>query len=158
MQIHRTILAIAAMSLLLGAAAQAQVSDRKALSLAGVKNILAAAEAEARRNEWNVVIAVVDEGGHLLGLLRLDDTQTASVDIAIGKARTAAGFRRPSGAFEDAARERPAILSFSPDFVLLQGGLPIVVDGRVIGAVGVSGVRSDQDEQIAQAGIEALED
>jgi glc operon protein GlcG len=117
----------------------------------------AAAEAEARKNNWNVVIVVVDEGGHLIYLQRMDETQIASVGIAQGKARTAVLYKRPTKALEDAvAGGRTAILSL-PGAVAVEGGLPVVVDGRIIGAIGVSGVQSTQDAQVARAGLAVIE-
>jgi uncharacterized protein GlcG (DUF336 family) len=148
--------ALAALTLL-APAAHAQLATKKALTLEGARKIAAAAEAEAVKNKWNVVIAVVDEGGHLLYLQRQDGTQTGSIDVAIGKARTAMAFKRPTKVFDDLAKTRPSIVSISADAVLLEGGVPISVDGQVIGAVGVSGVTSQQDAQIAEAGIAALQ-
>lgn len=137
-------------------AAQAQLVDRKALTLVEARKAVAAASAEAKANNWNVVIAVVDDAGYLLSIDRLDNAQRPSVDIAVGKARTAALFRRPSAVLEDAVNKgRPALLS-AEGYVFMQGGVPIVVNGEVIGAVGVSGVRSDQDEQVATAGVKAV--
>lgn len=141
---------------LLATAADAQLADKKAMTLNGAKKIAAAAEAEARTNNWNVVIAVVDDGGHLVYLQRMDGTQTGSIDVAIGKARTAAAFRRPTKVFDDLAKTRPSIVSIGADAVLLEGGIPIMVGGQLVGAVGVSGVTSQQDAQAAQAGIDAL--
>jgi uncharacterized protein GlcG (DUF336 family) len=103
-----------------------------------------------------VVIAVVDDGGHLVYLQRIDGTQTGSIDVAIGKARTAAAFKRPTKVFDELAKTRPSITSISPTAVLLEGGVPVVVGGQMVGAVGVSGVTSQQDAQIAEAGIAAL--
>jgi len=140
----------------LGGIASAQVVDKKVLSLEGAKKIAAAAEVEARKNSWNVVIAIVDDGGHLIYLQRLDGTQTGSVDVAIGKAKTSAGFKRPTKAFEDAiAGGRNAILALH-GATPLEGGLPVIVNGQVVGAIGVSGVKSTEDAQIAKAGIDAL--
>jgi uncharacterized protein GlcG (DUF336 family) len=140
----------------LPAAVTAQLADRKVLSLAAVKQIVNAAEAEAVRNGWNVSIAVVDANGELLAFRRLDGAIIASVDIARAKARTAARMGRPTKALEDAvAGGRNAILSI-PDLLLLQGGLPITVAGVAIGGIGVSGVTSEQDEAIAAAGLAAL--
>lgn len=136
--------------------ANAQLADKKVMTLAAAKKIAVAAEAEARKNNWNVVIAVVDDGGHLVYLERIDGTQTGSIDVAIGKARTSAAFKRPTKIFDDLAKTRPSITSISPDAVLLEGGVPVVVGGQVVGAVGVSGVTSQQDAQIAEAGIAAL--
>jgi glc operon protein GlcG len=136
--------------------ALAQTTDKKVLNLEGAKKAAAAAESEARKNNWNVVIAVVDDGGHLLYLQRMDGTQTGSIDVAIGKARTSAAFKRPTKVFDELAKTRPSITSISPNAVLLEGGVPILVGGQVLGAVGVSGVTSQQDAQIAEAGIAAL--
>lgn len=135
---------------------------RKALTLADVQKIAAAAEIEAKRNEWKVCIAIADDGGHLLHFQRLDDAPLHSIPVAMGKARAAAYGRRPSKAYEDVvAGGRTAFLSLGAangdGFVMLEGGEPIIVDGICIGAVGVSGVRSDQDAQIARAGIAALD-
>ena len=142
---------------LLAPSAHAQLASKKALTLDAAKRIAAAAEAEAMKNKWNVVIAVVDDGGHLLYLQRQDGTQTGSIDVAVGKARTAMAFKRPTKVFDDLAKTRPSIVSLGTDAVLLEGGVPVAVDGQVIGAVGVSGVTSQQDAQIAEAGIAALE-
>ncbi len=136
--------------------AGAQLADKKVLTLEAAKKIAAAAETEARKNNWNVVIAVVDDGGHLVYLQRIDGTQTGSIDVAIGKARTAAAFKRPTKVFDELAKTRPSITSISPNAVLLEGGVPVVAGGQVVGAVGVSGVTSQQDAQIAEAGIAAL--
>lgn len=130
--------------------------SKKVLTLDDVKLIAAAAEAEAKKNDWKVSIAICDDGGHLLHFARLDGAGAMTTIIAPGKARTAALARRPTKAMEDiVAGGRHAFLSV-PDIVLLEGGEPILVDGMVIGAVGVSGVKSDQDAQIARAGIAAL--
>lgn len=136
--------------------AHAQLADKKAMTLEGAKKIAAASEAEARKNNWNVVIAIVDDGGHLVYLQRMDGTQTGSIDVAIGKARTSAAFKRPTKVFDDLAKTRPSIISIGGDAVLLEGGVPIMVGGQLVGAVGVSGVTSQQDAQAAQAGIDAL--
>jgi uncharacterized protein GlcG (DUF336 family) len=136
--------------------AGAQMVDKKAMSLDAARRIAVAAEAEAVRNKWNVVIAIVDDGGQLLYLQRMDGAQYGSIDVAIQKARTSAAFRRPTKVFEDAiAGGRTAILSLD-QALALEGGLPIVHDGQVVGAIGVSGVTSQQDGQIAKAGTEAL--
>jgi uncharacterized protein GlcG (DUF336 family) len=149
------IAAAVAVLALLAPSASAQLATKKALTLDAAKKMAAAAEAEAAKNKWNVVIAVVDDGGHLMYLQRLDGTQTGSIDIAIGKARTAMAFKRPTKVFDDLTKTRPAIVSLNG--TLLEGGVPITVDGQVIGAVGVSGVTSQQDAQVAEAGIAALE-
>jgi len=126
------------------------------LTLADVKKIAAAAEAEAVANNWAVVIAIVDDGGHPLWLQRLDGAAPLSAHIAPTKARTAALGRRESKIYEDIVNGgRTAFLS-APIDGMLEGGVPIIVDGHVIGAVGVSGVKSPEDAQIAKAGIAAL--
>jgi len=130
---------------------------RKVLSADDVKRIAAAAEAEAVRNQWNVTIAIVDEGGHLLSLQRLDGAPPISSYIAPEKARTAALGRRETKLYEDVINQgRVSFLSAPVLQGMLEGGVPVIVDGQVIGAVGVSGVKSSEDAQIAKAGIAAL--
>src|SRR5215472_1844672 len=125
------------------------------LTLADVKKMLAACEAEAAKNKWAVAISVVDEGGFLLGFQRMDGAPTISAEVSIGKARTSAMTRRPSKFFEDRVKERPAFVGF-PAGILIQGAVPVVYQGECVGAIGVSGVQSHEDEQIAQAGANAL--
>jgi glc operon protein GlcG len=128
------------------------------ITLDAAKTIMAAAEAEAKANGWPVVIYIVDAGGQVVMLQRADNTQYGSIVVAEGKARTALNFRRPSKAFQDLiAGGGPTLgyLTFN-HITAVQGGLPIIVDGKIIGAIGVSGVTSAQDEQIASAGIKAL--
>lgn len=143
---------------LMAAPALAQVVAKPVLTLAGAKKIVAAAEAEAIKRKATVVIAVVDDGGQLILLQRLDDTQVASVEVGIGKARTAAIFRRPSKEFEDQIRDGRIAALALPGATPLQGGLPLISGGRVIGAVGVSGNTPQEDEDIARAGAAALPD
>ncbi|GKS84335.1 MULTISPECIES: heme-binding protein [unclassified Acidovorax] len=127
------------------------------LEAADVKKIAAAAEAEALKNQWAVTIAIVDDGGHLLSLQRLDGAAPVSSHIAPGKARTAALGRRESKVYEDIVNGgRTAFLSAPFIDGLLEGGVPIMKDGQCLGAVGVSGVKSTEDAQIAKAGIAAL--
>lgn len=133
-------------------ASQADWPVKKVLTLNAAKQIAATAEAEAVKRGATVVIAVVDDGGHLILLERLDDTQVASVEVAIGKARTAAVFRRPSRVFEDQIREGRVATLALPGATPLQGGVPIVVGGKVVGAIGVSGNTPQEDEDIAKAG------
>ena len=136
--------------------ASAQLADKKVLTLDGAKKVAAAAEAEAKKNNWNVVIAVVDDGGHLLYLQRIDGTQTGSIEVAIQKARTAQAFKRPTKVFEDAiAGGRNALIALH-GALPLEGGLPIMVGGQLVGAIGVSGVKSSEDGQIAKAGADSL--
>ncbi|MGH7901726.1 MAG: GlcG/HbpS family heme-binding protein [Thermodesulfobacteriota bacterium] len=130
----------------------AQLPVKQVLTLEVAKKIADAAEADAVKKGVTVVIAIVDDGGHLILLERLDDTQVASVDVGIGKARTAAIYRRPSKVFEDQIKEgRVAALALS-GATPLQGGIPIIVDGKVIGAIGVSGNTPQVDESIAIVG------
>jgi uncharacterized protein GlcG (DUF336 family) len=161
MKIARLLTVVLAFALCLAAAtavAQAPAPYGPPVTLDQAKKAMAGAEAEARKNGWNVVIAIVDTGGHLVALQRMDNTQFGSIDVARRKAFSAAAFRRPTKAFEDALAGGGAglrILSIdaaSP----LEGGLPIVVDGKVIGAIGVSGVTSQQDAQIGKAGADAV--
>ncbi len=147
---------ITLMAAMLAGEAAAQLLERQALSLAEAKKIAAAAEAEALTNAWNVVIAIVDEGGNLIYLQRLDEAQIGSIDIAVGKARTAALFKRPTKALEDAVATGRTVLVAVANMTPLEGGVPLMHEGQVIGAIGVSGVTSQQDAQIAQAGANAL--
>ena len=116
----------------------------------------AAGLAEAQKNNWNVVIAIVDNHGALVYYERMDDTQSASPVIAIEKARSAAMFRRPTRAMEDTVNKGRAAFLGMPLATPITGGLPIVIGGKIAGAIGVSGVTSDQDEQVAKAGLEGL--
>lgn len=138
------------------AIAQAQLATKRVLTLTVAKKIAEAAEAEALRRGATVVIAVVDDGGYLLVLERLDETQVASVEVGIAKARTAAIFRRPSKVFEDQVREGRIAALGLPGAAPLQGGIPIVFEGKVIGAIGVSGNTPQEDEDIAKVGAAAL--
>lgn len=131
---------------------QAQLMEKTTLTLDGAKKIIAAAEAKAKTEGARVVIAVVDDGGSLLLLERLDDTQVASVNVGIDKARTAAIYRRPSKVFEDQVKNGRVSALALHGAVALQGGVPIIVNGKVIGAIGVSGETPQQDEDIAIAG------
>lgn len=140
----------------LGQSISADMGDKKTLTLTAAKKIAMAAEAEAAKNKWNVVIAIVDDGGHLVYLQRMDGTQTGSVEVAISKARTSQAFRRATKVFEDAiAGGRTAILGLD-GALPLEGGLPLMLSGQLIGAIGVSGVTSQQDGVIAKAGADLL--
>jgi uncharacterized protein GlcG (DUF336 family) len=156
-ELFRAAVAMMAMALIAsGALAQQRPPYGAAINLETAKKIAAASAAEARKNNWNVAIAIVDNHGLLVYYEMLDDTQTASANVAIEKARTSATYRRPSKEFEDGvAGGRNAILGL-PGVTPIEGGIPIVVGGKIIGAVGVSGVTSPQDAQIARAGLEAL--
>jgi glc operon protein GlcG len=123
------------------------------------KKVMAAAEAEAIKNNWSMVITILDTGGNRVMMERMDNAVLAAISVSEGKARTAVGFRRPSKAIDDAIAGGGAalrLLSIQGEGVFVQGGLPIVVDGKVVGAIGASGGASQQDEQVAQAGLNAL--
>ncbi len=136
----------------------AQVAEKKSLNLEGARKVIAAAQGEAKRlNAPGGVIAVVDDGGNLIALERLDGTFAAGANISIGKARTAVQFKRPTKAFEDIIRNGRTPMIALNDFTPLQGGVPVMVDGQVVGGVGVSGAASaQQDEELAIAGANAL--
>ena len=133
------------------------MNTKPCLSLADVKSIAAAAEVEATANQWIVTIAIVDDGGHLLWLQRLDGAAPISSHIAPAKARTAALGRRESRLYEEMINQgRMSFLSAPELEGMLEGGVPVMVNGQCVGAVGVSGVKSNEDAQIARAGIAAL--
>jgi len=135
---------------------QAQLLEKKVLTLEAAERVAAAAEAEAGKRNATVVIVVVDDGGYPLILKRLNNTQVASVDVGIGKARTAAIFRRPSKDFEDQIKNGRVASLVLPGATPLQGGLPLVFDGKVVGAIGVSGNTPQEDEDIALAGTKVF--
>jgi uncharacterized protein GlcG (DUF336 family) len=130
--------------------------NRPALTATDVQKMMAACKAEAQKNKWNVTIAIVDDSGAALLLERMDGAGPISAEVAMGKARTSAATRRPTKFWEDRTKERPAFLTFPSGGVLFQGGLPIMHQGECVGAIGVSGVQSHEDEQIAKAGVDAL--
>jgi glc operon protein GlcG len=133
------------------------MNSKPYLSLTDVKRVAAAAEAEALANHWGVTIAIVDDGGHLLWLQRLDGTPPISAHIAPAKAHTAALGRRESRIYEEIINGgRTSFLSVPEVQGMLEGGVPIMIDGQCLGAIGVSGVKSNEDAQIARAGIAAL--
>ena len=151
----RTILVGAA---LVAFAVSASAQDKRpdygtAVDAAGAKKIAAGALAECQKNGWNVAVAVVDTNGFLVYFERMNNTQTASVDIAIGKAKAAATYRRPTRVFMEVINKTPATATL-PGVFASPGGVPIMVDGKVTGAVGVSGATGDQDEQCSKAGLE----
>jgi glc operon protein GlcG len=136
--------------------ASAQFVEKKTLSLAAAKKMAAAAEAEATKNNWTMVISVLDDGGNLLLLERMDGTQLGSIEVSQGKARTALQFKRPSKAFQDLIDKDQQHLITLGHITGVQGGLPIMAEGKVVGSIGASGGTSAQDEQCAQAGLNAL--
>ena len=129
--------------------------DKPCLTTADAETAINACKAEAQKNKWNVSIAVLDDGGFLLAFLRMDGAPPISAEVAIGKAHTSAMTKRPSKFFEDRVKERPAFVQF-PAGILIQGAVPIMYRGECVGAIGVSGVQSFEDEQVAQAGVSAL--
>ncbi len=132
------------------------MQNKKILGLADAKKIAEAAEAEAIRNKWLVIIAIVDDGGHLVYLQRLDGAQFGSIDVAIAKAHAAIAFKRPTKAWEELVNQGHVRYLALPGSLPLEGGLPLIVDGQIVGAIGVSGVKSNEDAQIAKAGADAL--
>ena len=128
---------------------------KPSLTFVDVKKMLAACEAKANENRWSVAIAIVDDGGFLLGFQRMDGVAPISAEVAIGKARASAVTRQPTKVFEDRVKERPAFATF-PAGVLIQGAVPLIHQNECVGAIGVSGVKSAEDEQVAQAGATAL--
>jgi uncharacterized protein GlcG (DUF336 family) len=155
---HRIIrlLAGAALATLAFSASAQMPPYGAAISLDNARKVAAGAEAEARKNNWNVVIAVVDNGGHLVFLQRIDGTQYGSVAVATQKAQSSVAYRRPTKVFEDAVKGGNPQLASLPGAMPVDGGLPIVVDGRIVGGIGVSGVTAAQDGQIAAAGVAAM--
>jgi glc operon protein GlcG len=151
----RTILVAAALAALAtGASAQDKRPDYgTAVNAAGAKKIAAGVVAECQKNGWNVAVAVVDTHGFLVYFERMDNTQTASMDIAVGKAKAAATYRRPTRVFMEVINKGGPATATLPGVFASPGGVPIMVDGKVTGAVGVSGVTGDQDEQCAKAGL-----
>jgi glc operon protein GlcG len=154
MSLNRIVLGLSLIALATAAAAQ----DRRpgygqSVNISAAKKIGAATIAECQKNGWNVAVAVVDPHGFLVYFERMEDTQHASMEIAIGKARAAATYRRPTRAFADVINKGGPATATLPGVVASPGGVPIFVDGKVTGAVGVSGVTGDQDEQCAKAGI-----
>lgn len=132
----------------------------EAITLEQAKKVLAAAEAEAKKNNWPVAISVVDGSGFLVAFQRLDNTQLGSVEVSLEKAKTSALFRRPTKAFEEVLEKGGANLKLLklPGALPIEGGLPIIHGGKVIGAIGVSGVKSTEDAQVATAGLDALKE
>ncbi len=152
------LLLIALVALAPGLRAQVPAPYGAPISLANAKRVLSAAQAEAVRNKWNVAIAIVDSGGHLIAFERLDSTQYGSIDVAQEKARTAVAFRRPSKVFQDGVAgggEGLRTLKL-PGATPIEGGLPLMSAGVIVGAIGVSGVTSEQDGKIAAAGVSVL--
>jgi len=126
------------------------------LTLEDAQRITAAARRAAAENQWSVVIAVVDDGGYLISLERMDGTQKGSVQVAQQKARTAILFKRPTKAFEEMVLQGRPVMMTMPDVICLEGGVPLIRDGAYVGAIGISGVKSSEDGIVAAAGAAAL--
>lgn len=141
----------------MGAGSNALTTDTKSLTLAGCKKIMAAAEAEAKRQDVQLSIAILDAGGHLLHLSRMDGAHAGTAEIAIGKGRCAAVYRRPSREYAELYAGGQTALAILPNMYPMNGGVPIMIDGSCIGAVGVSGATGDIDNQVASAGAGALQ-
>jgi glc operon protein GlcG len=126
------------------------------LTLEDARRMTLAAQRTAAENKWNVVVAIVDDGGHLISLERMDGTQKGSVRVAEQKARTAILYKRPSKAFEDMVLQGRPVMMTMPDVICLEGGVPLIRDGVYVGAIGISGVKSSEDGIVAAAGAAAL--
>ncbi len=133
------------------------LADKKALTLEIAKRIAAAAEQEAKKNNWNMFIAIVDDGGNLMYLERMDDAQLGSQEVSVQKARSALLFKRPTKALEDAVAGGRVVVMALANAVPVEGGLPLMAYGKIVGAIGVSGATSPQDGMVAKAGTEELE-
>lgn len=137
--------------------ARAQLAAKKALTLEAARKLAAVAEAEAAKNQWTMAIAVVDDGGNLVYFAKMDGTQIGSIDVAVAKAKTSIRFKRPTKAFEDAVlKDGRSVIMTLPDVVTVEGGLPLVVDGVPIGAIGISGGTSAQDGVVAKVAADLL--
>jgi uncharacterized protein GlcG (DUF336 family) len=134
----------------------AELATKKALTLEVAKRIAAASKEFAQKNKWNVVISIVDDGGHLVYFERMDGVQTGSIQVAIRKAQAAAAFKRPTRLFEEAVAGGRTVLVALPNGMPFEGGVPIKIEDQVIGAIGISGVTAQQDGMIAQAGVDAM--
>ncbi len=158
MKTHNLLLATVALVLVQAGALVAQTVDKRSITLEGARTVISGAKEFARKNNApGGVIAVVDDGGNLVALERLDGTFSAGANISVGKAKTAVMFKRPTKVFEDIIKNGRTAMVALPDFTPLQGGVPIMVDGQLVGGVGVSGAASAvQDEELAIAGAEAL--
>jgi uncharacterized protein GlcG (DUF336 family) len=142
--------------LLFPSSVPAQLATKKALTLEAAKRLASVAEAEALKNKWTMVVAIVDDGGNLVYLQRMDNTQIGSIEVALQKAKTAIAFKRPTKAFEDQVAQGKTDILGVPGVIPVEGGLPLVVDGQCIGAIGVSGGTRQQDGIVAKAAVDAF--
>ena len=154
----RIVVLAALLAVLCSAPLQAQLLSKKTVSLELAKKVAAAAEAEALKNNWTMVIVIVDEGANLVYLEKIDGTQLGSSDVALDKAKTALRFKRPTKVFEDMVLKdgRMVILALPEGTMPIEGGLPLIVDGVPIGAIGVSGGKSTEDGVVAKAAVDAF--
>jgi len=152
---RRTLLLSLVSLLAVCVAGAADLATKKALTLEVAKEIAAAAEAEARKNNWNVAITILDDGGHLLYFQKMDGVQIGSIEVSQRKAASTVNFKRATKVFSDGVKNRVQLVSL-PGAFAFEGGLPITHDGEVIGGIGVSGVTAEQDGIIAKAGVDAL--
>ncbi len=155
-KIALTIVSLFLSVLTMSISSSAQLTTKKALTLEAAKKIASFAEAEAVKNSWTMVIVIVDDGGHVLFLERMDNTQIGSIEVAIQKAKTAISFKRPTKSFEERALAGRNVLLALPGAVPIEGGLPIIVDGQYLGALGISGGSSDQDGLVAKAALDTF--
>lgn len=151
-----TILSTIMLVLITVSFSNAQLTTKKALTLEAAKKLAALAESEAMKNKWTMVIVIVDDGGNVMYLERMDNTQIGSIEVATQKAKTAISFKRPTKSFEERALAGRNVLLALPGAIPIEGGLPIVVDGQYLGAIGVSGGASDQDGAVAKAALDAF--
>jgi len=151
-----TIISMIMLMLVIAFPSSAQLTTKKALTLEAAKKLAALAESEAMKNKWTMVIVIVDDGGNVMYLERMDNTQIGSIEVAIQKAKTAISFKRPTKTFEERALAGKTVLLALPGVVPIEGGLPIVVDEQYLGAIGVSGGASDQDGVVAKAALDAF--
>ncbi len=155
MPMTRRLLMILTLLGLFAALPAAELAAKKGLTLDVAKEMATAMEKRAAQDGWKVVICILDDGGNLLYLERMDGVQVGSINVAIGKAESAFKFKRPTKVFEDGVANRPGLMML-PGALAVEGGLPLMVGDQILGAIGVSGVTSQQDGMIAQAGVEAL--
>ncbi|MCU1224689.1 MAG: hypothetical protein JWQ42_2782 [Edaphobacter sp.] len=143
-------------ALVAGSVSSAQLAVKKALTLDIAKQVAAASEKEAASHQWHAFVVIVDDGGNLMYLERMDEAQLGSLDVSIAKARSALLFKRPTKMFEEAVHNGYTPVLKVPNAMPIEGGIPLVVDGKIIGAIGVSGGTPQQDGQMAQAGVDAF--
>lgn len=159
MALRHTVAAVACLAAVATATparAQMAIGYGPSVTLAQARPLAAAAIAEATKSQWTVVVAIVDTGGNLVLLERMDNTQVGSIDVAMGKARTANNFKRSTKVFEEAVLGGRTVVLSVPNVVPVEGGLPLIVGDKIVGAIGVSGATSAQDGVVAKAGADAL--